>query len=98
VEHFASIFYFAFPSEERFASLFYYFLRAKGVHVLEGFPCFLTTTHTDADIEKVFAAFKESVADMQNAGFFSKAGTVVDSIAAVASSQSVSAPVTKKSP
>ncbi|MGB9492418.1 MAG: aminotransferase class III-fold pyridoxal phosphate-dependent enzyme, partial [Terriglobales bacterium] len=96
VEHFASIFYFAFPSEERFASLFYYFLRAKGVHVLEGFPCFLTTTHTDADIEKVFAAFKESVADMQNAGFFSKAGTVVDSIAAVASSQSVSAPVTEE--
>jgi len=84
VEHFASIFYFAFPTEERFASLFYYFLRAKGVHLLEGFPCFLTTTHTDADLEKVFAAFKESVADMQNAGFFSKPGNVIDSIAAVA--------------
>lgn len=91
VEHFASIFYFTFPTEERFASLFYYFLRAKGVHLLEGFPCFLATTHTDADLEKVFAAFKESVADMQNAGFFSKPGEVIESIAAVAAPSVVTA-------
>ena len=70
VEHFGSVFYFSFPSEERFASLFYYFLRAKGIHVLEGFPCFLTTTHSEADIEKIVAAFKESVIEMQQAGFF----------------------------
>jgi amino acid adenylation domain-containing protein len=72
IEHFASLFYFALPAEERFASLFYYFLRAKGIHILEGFPCFLSTAHTDADLEKVVAAFKESVLDMQAAGFFAK--------------------------
>ena len=72
IEHFASLFYFALPAEERFASLFYYFLRAKGIHVLEGFPCFLSTAHTDADLEKVATAFKESVLDMQAAGFFAK--------------------------
>lgn len=74
IEHFASFFYFAFPVEERFASLFYYFLRAKGIHILEGFPCFLSTAHTDADLDKVLIAFKESVADMQNAGFFTRPG------------------------
>ncbi len=84
IEHFASFFYFAFPTEERFASLFYYFLRAKGVHILEGFPCFVSTAHTDADLEKIVAAFRESVADMQHAGFFAKPGNVVDSIAASA--------------
>jgi len=72
IENFASFFYFALPVEERFASLFYYFLRAKGIHVLEGFPCFLSTAHTDADLEKIIAAFKESVFDMQAAGFFAK--------------------------
>jgi amino acid adenylation domain-containing protein len=72
IEHFASFFYFALPSEERFASLFYYFLRAKGIHILEGFPCFLSTAHTDADLEKIVDAFKESVFDMQAAGFFAK--------------------------
>ncbi|MGH7867760.1 MAG: aminotransferase class III-fold pyridoxal phosphate-dependent enzyme, partial [Candidatus Dormibacteraceae bacterium] len=45
IESFGSIFYFGFPPEERFASLFYYYLRMNGIHVLEGFPCFLTTAH-----------------------------------------------------
>jgi amino acid adenylation domain-containing protein len=94
IEHFGSIFYFGFPSEERFTSLFYYFLRAKGIHVLEGFPCFLTTAHTDADIEKIVSAFSESVAEMQNAGFFPMAagdGEVAHSDAQAVSA-SVSAP------
>ena len=93
IEHFASFFYFAFPAEERFASLFYYFLRAKGIHILEGFPCFLSTAHTDADLERILEAFKESVAEMKNAGFFSKPGAtesraiesgVIESLAASA--------------
>ena len=45
IENFGSIFYFSFPSDFRFGSLFYYHLREKGVHLLEGFPCFLTTAH-----------------------------------------------------
>jgi acyl transferase domain-containing protein/glutamate-1-semialdehyde aminotransferase/non-ribosomal peptide synthetase component F len=72
LEHFSSFFYFAFPTEERFASLFYYFLRLKGIHILEGFPCFLSTAHSDADLEKIINAFKETVFDMQKAGFFAQ--------------------------
>jgi amino acid adenylation domain-containing protein len=72
IENFASFFYFALPAEERFASLFYYFLRMKGIHILEGFPCFLSTAHSDADLEKIANAFKESVYDMQANGFFAK--------------------------
>ncbi|MGA8233752.1 MAG: amino acid adenylation domain-containing protein [Candidatus Acidiferrales bacterium] len=70
LESFGSIFYFAVPPEERFASLFYYYLRLKGVNVLEGFPCFLTTAHSEADIERIIQVFKESVVEMQEAGFF----------------------------
>ena len=70
IANFKSLCYFTFPPEERFASLFYYYLRLKGVHVLEGFPCFLTTTHSDEEIEKVIRAFKESAVEMQEAGFF----------------------------
>jgi len=84
IEHFASIFYFALPSEERFASLFYYFLRMKGIHILEGFPCFLTTAHTDADLEKLVVAFKESVFDMQAAGFFAKPSSVEQTVVSLA--------------
>lgn len=68
IENFASIFYFSFPADFRFGSLFYYSLRSKGVHVLEGFPCFLTTEHSDADIEKIVRAFEETIAEMQAGG------------------------------
>jgi amino acid adenylation domain-containing protein len=70
VETFGSIFYFSFPTEERFAGLFYHFLRLRGVHLREGFPCFITTAHSDEDIDRIFTAFKQSVDDMQRAGFF----------------------------
>lgn len=71
VESFASIFYFSFPSDFRFGSLFYYHLREKGIHVLEGFPCFLTTTHTDADIDRIVRGFEETIEEMQAGGALS---------------------------
>jgi amino acid adenylation domain-containing protein len=68
IENFASIFYFSFPSDFRFGSLFYYHLRAKGIYLLEGFPCFLTTAHTNSDIECIVCAFRETVTEMQDGG------------------------------
>lgn len=85
IENFASIFYLHFPVEERFASLFYFLLREKGVHILENFPCFLTTAHTEQDLEFVVNAFEESVADMQRYGFFAgPAETSVDDATEIA--------------
>lgn len=72
IETFASLFYLAFSGEERYGSLLYYFLRAKGIHLLEGFPCFLTTAHTDDDLERVVNAFRESVQEMVRWEFFKR--------------------------
>ncbi len=72
IENFASIFYLHFPVEERFASLFYFLLREKGVHLLENYPCFLTTAHTDEDLEFVAQAFEDCVVEMQKCGFFAE--------------------------
>jgi amino acid adenylation domain-containing protein len=68
IENFASIFYFSFPNDLPLGSLLYCHLRQKGIFLLEGFPCFLTTAHTDADIEKVIRAFRDSIAEMQAGG------------------------------
>jgi amino acid adenylation domain-containing protein len=68
IENFASFFYFTFPNDFRFASLFYFHLRAKGIHLLEGFPCFMTTAHSDADMDRIVRAFEETVAEMQEGG------------------------------
>ncbi|QQS42022.1 MAG: amino acid adenylation domain-containing protein [Acidobacteriota bacterium] len=70
IESFSSVFYLQFPPEERFGSLFYFLLREKGVHLLEGYPCFLTTAHSEEDLDLVARAFEESVASMQEYGFF----------------------------
>ena len=68
IENFASIFYFSFPTDMRFGSLFYYHMREKGIHIQEGFPCFLTTAHSQADIERIIRAFQESIAELQADG------------------------------
>jgi amino acid adenylation domain-containing protein len=69
IEHFASWFYFGFPSDQPYASLLYYHLREKGIHTREGFPCFLTTAHSEDDLSAIIRAFQESVAEMREGGF-----------------------------
>ena len=63
--HFSSWIWFTFPSDVPHAPLFYAMLRARGVHVWEGRAWFLTTAHSDADLDFVFAAFAETIAEMQ---------------------------------
>jgi len=70
IETFGSVFFFSFPSDFRFGSLLYYHLREKGIHIQEGFPCFLTTAHSDEDLERVALAFDESVAAMGAGGLW----------------------------
>ena len=63
--HFSSWLYFDFPTDVPHAGLFYAMMRDRGVHVWEGRCWFLTTAHTDADLELVFAAFRDTLAEMQ---------------------------------
>ncbi|MEO7101054.1 MAG: amino acid adenylation domain-containing protein [Luteolibacter sp.] len=53
----------------KYASLLWYFLREKGIHVWEGRPLYFTTAHTDEDLDRVVKGFTESVTEMQAAGF-----------------------------
>jgi hypothetical protein len=69
ITHFSSWFCFNFPQDVPFASLFYAYMRDKGVHLWEGRAGFLTTAHTDSDVEAVIAAFKETIEEMQEADF-----------------------------
>jgi amino acid adenylation domain-containing protein len=62
----------------KYASLLWYFLRERGVHVWEGRPLYFTTAHTDEDLDRVVRGFTEAVADMQAAGFLPAATTVSD--------------------
>lgn len=69
--HFSSLFRFVFPPELKQidANLFYYHLLANGVYVPETRSCFLSTAHTDADIEHIVRAVKNAVAALREGGF-----------------------------
>ena len=65
IHHFASWFYFTFPNDARLGTLLYYAMRAKGIHIQEGYPCFLTTAHSASDIEAIERVFRETIIEMQ---------------------------------
>ncbi|HEY4303866.1 MAG TPA: amino acid adenylation domain-containing protein [Gemmatimonadaceae bacterium] len=69
IRHFSSVWKTFFTADVQNTDLLFYMLRDRGIHIYEGFPCFMTMAHTDADIDKVIAAFKESVNELREASF-----------------------------
>src|SRR4029453_3820220 len=65
IPHFASQMFIKVTEERDLATLLFYHLRDRGIHVLEGFPSYMTAAHTDGDVDQIVAAFKDSVLEMQ---------------------------------
>ncbi|AOJ40108.1 non-ribosomal peptide synthetase [Burkholderia lata] len=76
VTWFGSMFRFEFTEN---LDLFFYHMLEKGIYIWEWRTCFLSTAHTDEDIDRFIRAVKDSVADLRRGGFIrphSKHGTV----------------------
>jgi len=69
VDHFGSLFFFDFHRDREYADLFFYHLLEKGVFTWEGHTCFLSTAHSDADVDFLVATVQRSVAEMREGGF-----------------------------
>jgi acyl transferase domain-containing protein/glutamate-1-semialdehyde aminotransferase len=69
VHNFGSLFIIKYPPNFLSGDLLFYLMRSKGIHIYDRRPCFLTTAHTDADLAVVMTAFKESISELQAAGF-----------------------------
>lgn len=68
IPHFASQMFIRVQEEGELATLLFFHLRARGIHVLENFPSYMTAAHTDEDVDTIIAAFKDSVLEMQADG------------------------------
>ncbi|MEZ4403025.1 MAG: amino acid adenylation domain-containing protein [Kofleriaceae bacterium] len=66
-----------FTEDLPYADLIYTMLRDRGIHILDNFPCFLTTAHTAEDRAAIVAAYKASALEMQASGFFPPAKAAV---------------------
>ncbi|WP_440054277.1 amino acid adenylation domain-containing protein [Pseudoalteromonas sp. T1lg65] len=67
IEAFASLFRFTFSQN---LDVFFYEMLNRGVFIWEGRNCFLSAAHTDADVEAVIQAVKDSALSLQAAGYF----------------------------
>ncbi len=66
VAHFGSLFRFNYTGN---MDLLFYHLLTKGVYVWEWRNCFLSTAHTDQDVDHIVRAVAESAAEMRAGGF-----------------------------
>src|SRR6202000_1396401 len=73
VPQFGSLWKIKFKEELPYGELLFTLMRDKGVHILDGFPCFLTEAHTPQDVDAIITAFDTSVDELVAAGFFPSA-------------------------
>jgi amino acid adenylation domain-containing protein len=66
--HFGSLFKVKYEHEFANAELIYPLMRLKGIHMYDGFPCFLTEAHTNDDVTKIIEAFKSTLAELISLG------------------------------
>jgi glutamate-1-semialdehyde aminotransferase len=81
LKSFASVWKVFFDEDHPLQDLLFAMMRNRGVHILDNFPCFMTTAHTAADVNVIKTAFKEAVAELQEADFLPRrqsAATVFD--------------------
>ena len=69
--NFGSMFKVRWTADPPHKALFFYHLLAKGVYYpIETHTCFLSTAHTEADVNFIIRAYQEAVEAMQASGFF----------------------------
>jgi acyl transferase domain-containing protein len=70
VKYFSSLFKIVYKQDVLFSELLFTLMRLKGIHIMDGFPCFITTAHTQADVNQLVATFKECATEMARVGFY----------------------------
>lgn len=75
IPHFASQMFIRVQEDSELATLLFYHLRDRGIHVLEGFPSYMTAAHTDEHVDRIIAAFRDSILEMQHDGVLPQSGT-----------------------
>ncbi len=89
VAQFTSLFRFMFPPDLEYADLLYFQLLDRGIFTRGwGDNCFLSTAHSDADVQRIIEAVQSSCLEIRSGGFMPKA----DAVPASANSPSSNAP------
>ena len=69
IRHFASMWRTYFSEDHPLQDLLFAMMRSRGIHILDNFPCFFTTAHSEDDFQAITQAYKDSVLELQESGF-----------------------------
>jgi amino acid adenylation domain-containing protein len=69
IRHFSSLWKIFFTEDHPMQDLLFAMMRNRGIHILDNFPCYLTTAHSAADIACISTAFQEALVEMQESDF-----------------------------
>lgn len=65
IAQYCSLWRIHFTEEYSYVELFFALMRLKGIHILEGFPCFITTAHTQEDLDEIIRCFEASITELR---------------------------------
>jgi amino acid adenylation domain-containing protein/non-ribosomal peptide synthase protein (TIGR01720 family) len=97
VQSFGSQFYFLQTEAWPYVDLFFYHLVHHGIYMWEGRTCYISTAHTEADIQRIVQAIQQATAELRQGGFLAqheKVGCLepADQLAAVAPTSTATKP------
>lgn len=78
IAHFGSLWKIKYKEPIAFSELLFAIMRQNGIHIWDGFPCFITLAHTETDIKKIIAVFELAINKMLEVGFFVSNGQTGD--------------------
>lgn len=70
IVQYGSLWKIKFSQEVPYGELLFTLMREKGVHIWDGFPCFMTEAHTDAEMDTLVRQFTDSINELIDGGFF----------------------------
>ncbi|HEX4083936.1 MAG TPA: amino acid adenylation domain-containing protein, partial [Chthoniobacteraceae bacterium] len=92
--HFTSMMYFKFGEAFRYPGLLFFHLREKGLHIWDGRPWFLSTAHTEEDVQFILRVFRETILELKQGGFIGETEALAQKDAAIpVEAKAVAAPV-----
>jgi glutamate-1-semialdehyde aminotransferase len=70
IAHYGSLWKVKWHDNLPYSELLFTLMRQKGIHIWDGFPCFMTVAHTLEETKTVINSFQESLLSMIETGFF----------------------------
>ncbi|MDO6470697.1 non-ribosomal peptide synthetase/type I polyketide synthase [Maribacter sp. 1_MG-2023] len=74
ITYFGSLWRLKFKKDIPYSELLFVSMREKGIHIWDGFPCFLTTAYTSDDVDFLMKTLLSSIDELVAVGILSKEG------------------------